>query len=77
MTAFVKVISNINKGFDDPNDKCFFEKQDLKESLCQFLSNIRNKFGISKDEKIKMKWELIFLDEEGEERKSKIHSNTS
>ena len=77
MTAFVKVISNINKGFDDPNDKCFFEKQDLKESLGQFLLNICNKFGISKDEKIGLKWELIFLDEEGEESKGEIHLKTS
>ena len=77
MTACVKVISNIDKGFDDPNDKCFFDRQDVKESIGQFLSNIRNKFGISKDEKIKMKWELIFLDEEGEERKGKMYSSTS
>ena len=69
MTAYIKVISNINKGFDDPNDQYIFEKQDVAETLRQFLSNIRSKFEINVDENVRMKWELIFLDEEGEEKR--------
>ena len=72
MTAYIKVISNINKGFDDPNDKYIFEQQDVTETLRQFLSNIRSKIGINNEENVRMKWELLFLDEEGEETRGKL-----
>ena len=66
-TADVEIISNLNKGFDEPNDQHVFQNQDLNETMSVFMSKVRNQFQIDKCDKLVVKLKLLVVHADSEE----------